>query len=131
MGDRHHRAMTKLALQGSWNQAKGKLKQTYAELTDDNLLYSLGQDEVHLGRLQKQTGAMQEKLRESIATLPVHHMKTMKAALLLLPLALFTLTALPSCREKTAGEKVGDKIDDALDQRPGEKVRDAVEDAKK
>lgn len=53
----------------------------------------------------------------------------MKTSLLLLPFALLTLTALPSCREKTAGEKVGDKIDDALDQRPGEKVRDAVEDA--
>lgn len=123
--------MTKLALQGSWNQAKGKLKQMYAELTDDILLYSLGQDEAHLGRLQKQTGAMQEKLRESISTLPVHRLKTMKASMLLLPLVLFTLTVLPSCREKTAGEKVGDKIDDALDQRPAEKVRDAVEDAKK
>ncbi|HBJ87336.1 MAG TPA: hypothetical protein DDZ88_26465 [Verrucomicrobiales bacterium] len=65
-------------------------------------------------------------------TLPVHApLKTMKAFILLLPLALFTLTILPSCREKTVGEKVGDKIDDALDQRPGEKVRDAVEDAKK
>ena len=32
-------------------------------------------------------------------------------------------------RENT-GEKIGGKIDDALDQRPGEKIRDAVEDAK-
>jgi len=54
----------------------------------------------------------------------------MKAFLLLLPLALFTLTALPGCRAKTPGEKIGDKIDDALDQRPAEKIRDAVEDAK-
>ena len=55
----------------------------------------------------------------------------MKPALLLLPFALLTLAALPACREKTTGEKIGDKIDDALDQRPGEKIRDAVEDAKK
>lgn len=56
-------------------------------------------------------------------------MKT--SLLLLLPFALFTLATLSACREKTLGEKVGDKIDDALDQRPGEKVIDAIEDAKK
>jgi len=32
-----------------------------------------------------------------------------------------------SCREKSLGEKIGDKIDDGLDARPGEPVRDAVE----
>ncbi len=36
--------------------------------------------------------------------------------------------ALPSCSEsKGPAEKIGEKIDDALDQRPGEKARDAVE----
>lgn len=54
----------------------------------------------------------------------------MKTSLLLLPFVLLTLTTLPACRKKTTGEKIGDKIDDALDQRPGEKIRDAVEDAK-
>ena len=57
-------------------------------------------------------------------------LNTMKNSLLLLPFALLTLAALPACREKTTGEKIGGKIDDALDQRPGEKIRDAVEDAK-
>jgi hypothetical protein len=37
---------------------------------------------------------------------------------------------LVSCREKTLGEKVGDKIDDATDRRPGEKLRDAGEELK-
>ncbi len=126
--------MTKLALQGSWNQVKGTLKQTFAQLTHDNLLYSLGQDEKRLGCLQQQTGTLKRKLQQTIATLPRryrHNLNTMKTSLLLLPFALVTLTALPSCREKTVGEKVGDKIDDALDQRPGEKIRDAVEDADK
>ncbi len=44
-------------------------------------------------------------------------------------LALFSFTA---CEEKpkTTGEKVKDKVGDALDTRPHEKVRDAVEDVK-
>lgn len=54
----------------------------------------------------------------------------MKTSLLLLPFLLLTLAALPACRKKTTGEKIGDKVDDVLDQRPGEKIRDAVEDAK-
>lgn len=38
--------------------------------------------------------------------------------------------ALPSCRKaETAGEKVGEKIDDALDRRPAEKLQAAAEDA--
>ncbi|GEP41839.1 hypothetical protein [Brevifollis gellanilyticus] len=49
-------------------------------------------------------------------------------SLLILSFALFTAVSLPSCREKGPGEKIGNKIDDALDQRPGEGIRDAVED---
>ena len=48
----------------------------------------------------------------------------MKRLCLLLTLALLSVSA--ACREKT----LGDKVDDALDQRPGEKVRDAGEDVK-
>jgi hypothetical protein len=36
-----------------------------------------------------------------------------------------------SCKKQGPAEKMGNKIDDAMDQRPGEKVRDAVEDAVK
>jgi hypothetical protein len=54
----------------------------------------------------------------------------MKTSVLLLPFLLLTLAALPACRKKTTGEKIGDKVDDVLNQRPGEKIRDAVEDAK-
>lgn len=39
---------------------------------------------------------------------------------------------LPSCSEqKGPVEKVGEKIDDALDQRPAEGIRDAVEEVVK
>lgn len=49
--------MTKLAFKGSWNEITGKLKQKYAQLTDDDLL----------GQLQKKTGETKENLREAIA----------------------------------------------------------------
>ena len=49
----------------------------------------------------------------------------------ILPFSLFTLAALPSCKEKGPAEKIGNKIDDATDSRPAEGIRDAVEDIKK
>lgn len=41
---------------GNWNTAKGKLKQNYADLTDDDLLYAEGKEEELYGRLQKKLG---------------------------------------------------------------------------
>lgn len=38
--------------------------------------------------------------------------------------------ALTACEPKTPGEKVKDKVDDALDRRPNEKLRDAGENIK-
>lgn len=53
-------------------------------------------------------------------------MKLIRILALLATASTLTLTAV-SCREKGPAEKVGDKIDDALDARPGEPIRDAVE----
>lgn len=47
---------SKLKLKGTWNEAKGKLKQQYANLTDDDLKYEEGLEDELLGRLQKKTG---------------------------------------------------------------------------
>lgn len=55
----------------------------------------------------------------------------MKSLLLILPFALFSIAALPSCKEKGPAEKIGEKIDDATDSRPAEGIRDAVEDVTK
>ncbi|MGV3658952.1 MAG: hypothetical protein ACO1TE_02175 [Prosthecobacter sp.] len=55
----------------------------------------------------------------------------MKSYLLILPFAMFSLVAMPSCKEKGPGEKIGEKIDDATDSRPAEGIRDAVEDVTK
>ena len=58
--------MNKLTFKGTWNEVKGKLKQKYAELTDDDLTYAEGKEDELLGRLQKRTGRTQEELRREI-----------------------------------------------------------------
>ena len=61
--------MTKLELKGNWNEVKGKLKQKYAQLTDDDLAFVDGKDDEMLGRLQKRLGRSKEDLRKEIASL--------------------------------------------------------------
>ena len=61
--------MTKLELKGSWNEIKGKLKQKYAQLTDDDLTFAEGKDDELLGRLQKKLGRTKEEFRAEIAAL--------------------------------------------------------------
>jgi uncharacterized protein YjbJ (UPF0337 family) len=60
---------TKLEFKGTWHEVKGKLKQKYAQLTDDDLLFSEGKDEELLGRLQRKLGETKEKIRQTIAEL--------------------------------------------------------------
>jgi uncharacterized protein YjbJ (UPF0337 family) len=54
--------MDKLELKGSWNVIKGKVKQAYADLTDDDLRYEEGKDDELLGRLQQKTGKGKDEL---------------------------------------------------------------------
>jgi len=58
--------MTKLEIKGTWNEIKGKLKQKYADLTDDDLYFAEGKEDELLGRLQKKLGRTKEELREEI-----------------------------------------------------------------
>ncbi|WP_310994369.1 CsbD family protein [Aequorivita marina] len=51
---------------GKWNQIKGKFKQEYADLTDDDLQYAEGKSDELLGRLQEKTGKTKEELKEQI-----------------------------------------------------------------
>lgn len=53
-------------LEGKFNKAKGKLKQKYSELTDDDLQYSEGKFDEMLGKLQEKTGKTKEQLKEEI-----------------------------------------------------------------
>ena len=54
--------MDKLEIQGRWNELKGKVKQAYADLTDDDLTYTEGQEDELLGKLQTKTGKKREEL---------------------------------------------------------------------
>ncbi|MBS0012275.1 MAG: CsbD family protein [Bacteroidales bacterium] len=58
--------MNKLEIKGNWNELKGKIKQKFAQLTDDDLQYAEGKEEELLGRLQKKTGKTKEQLIEEI-----------------------------------------------------------------
>lgn len=53
-------------IRGNWNQVKGKLKQEYGELTDDDLTYAEGQEDELIGRIQEKTGKTKEEIQETI-----------------------------------------------------------------
>jgi uncharacterized protein YjbJ (UPF0337 family) len=57
--------MNKLVMKGNWNIAKGKLKQKWAELTDNDLRYVEGQEEELIGRIQKRTGESREAIEKA------------------------------------------------------------------
>jgi uncharacterized protein YjbJ (UPF0337 family) len=54
--------MDKLAIKGKWNELKGTLKQKYADLTDDDLLYEEGQEDKLIGKLQQKLGKTREEV---------------------------------------------------------------------
>jgi uncharacterized protein YjbJ (UPF0337 family) len=58
--------MNKLQFKGTWNEIKGKLKQSYGDLTDDDLVFAEGKDDELLGRLQKKLGKSKDEVRHLI-----------------------------------------------------------------
>lgn len=56
-------------LKGSWNEQKGKLKQKFALLTDNDLLFATGRKEEMLGKLQLKLGKTKEELYKIITAL--------------------------------------------------------------
>jgi uncharacterized protein YjbJ (UPF0337 family) len=54
--------MDKIEVKGQINEWKGKLKQKYAQLTDDDLKYEEGKDDEFWGRVQKKTGKAKDDL---------------------------------------------------------------------
>jgi len=61
--------MTTLNLKGHWNEIKGKLKQKYGQLTDDDLVFAEGKEEELLGRLQKRLGKSKDDIRAEVERL--------------------------------------------------------------
>jgi uncharacterized protein YjbJ (UPF0337 family) len=58
--------MNTLQLKGNWNIIKGKLKQKYANLTDDDLQYFEGKEDELIGRIQKRTGKTKEDVERAL-----------------------------------------------------------------
>ena len=56
-------------VKGNWNEQKGKLKQKFAVLTDNDLLFEEGKKDEMLGKLQTKLGKTKEELATIIAAL--------------------------------------------------------------
>jgi uncharacterized protein YjbJ (UPF0337 family) len=56
-------------LKGSWHEQKGRLKQKFAVLTDNDLLFVEGKKEAMLGKLQVKLGKTKEELNKIIEEL--------------------------------------------------------------
>lgn len=61
--------MNTTQLKGNWDEQKGKLKQKFATLTDNDLMFSEGEKDEMLGRLQIKLGKTKEELRKIISAL--------------------------------------------------------------
>lgn len=55
--------MDELRFKGKWNELKGKAKQEWADLTDDDLLYVEGKEDELYGRMQEKTGKSKDEIR--------------------------------------------------------------------
>jgi len=61
--------MNKLKIKGTWNELKGKLKQKYAMLTDDDLTFAEGKEDELLGKLQTKLGKTKDEVIREIESL--------------------------------------------------------------
>ena len=58
--------MNSLTIKGNWKEIAGKLKQQFANLTDDDLLFVKGKEEELLGKLEKKLGKTKDDVRNII-----------------------------------------------------------------
>ncbi len=56
--------MNTTEMKGNWNEQKGILKQKFANLTDDDLMFAEGKKDEMLGKLQKKLGKTKEELHK-------------------------------------------------------------------
>jgi uncharacterized protein YjbJ (UPF0337 family) len=61
--------MNTTEIKGNWNEIKGKLKQQYADLTDDDLLYEEGKEDEMYGKIQQRIGKTKDEITKWIADL--------------------------------------------------------------
>ncbi|PWJ58420.1 uncharacterized protein YjbJ (UPF0337 family) [Dyadobacter jejuensis] len=53
-------------IKGNWNELKGKLKQEYGDLTDDDLTYAEGKEDELLGKLQQKLGKTRAEVESEV-----------------------------------------------------------------
>jgi uncharacterized protein YjbJ (UPF0337 family) len=58
--------MNNMEIKGDWNIIKGRLKQKWARLTDDDLQFAEGKHDELLGRIQKRTGETREAVEKAV-----------------------------------------------------------------
>ncbi len=58
-----------LKIRGNWNEIKGKIKQQYADLTDDDLTHEEGKEDELVGRIQKKIGKTKDQVIDWIQSL--------------------------------------------------------------
>lgn len=58
--------MSTLTAKGNWNIAMGKLKQKFAQLTDDDLQFAEGKEDELIGRIQKRTGQAWKEIQYAV-----------------------------------------------------------------
>lgn len=61
--------MNNSEMKGNWNVIKGKLKQKYGQLTDDDLTFAEGKEDELWGRMQKKVGKTKEEIMKEISDL--------------------------------------------------------------
>ena len=61
--------MDKQEVKGTWNEMKGKLKQKYGQLTEDDLAYEEGREDEMYGRLQQKLGKTKDEIRKEMRSL--------------------------------------------------------------
>ena len=61
--------MNETTLKGGWNELKGKIKQAFGDLTDDDLTHEDGKEDEMWGKVQQKTGKTKDEINKAIADL--------------------------------------------------------------
>jgi len=61
--------MNTTEIKGNWDEVKGKLKQKFAQLTDDDLMFAEGKQDELYGKLQQKLGKTKEEIHKIISDL--------------------------------------------------------------
>jgi uncharacterized protein YjbJ (UPF0337 family) len=69
LNDKSFTTMNETTLKGGWNEMKGKIKQAYGDLTDDDLTYQEGKEDEMWGKVQQKTGKTKDEINKAIADL--------------------------------------------------------------